>query len=331
MGKPQSEKPANAVSSEVRTPSREDNAPSRKPARRPTRRSIVDLTEAARHAADEGALPTVVTAPGQPLIIAGKTIASDGVDGGPNVSPSSGPGLSRPITSSPVAQEQDVDARHPSTPEASPGSVSVRRSLSEAGHGPGHDEPVEAVDHANRRVPVAQSAACDNPDASAEGGHPEPSYPAASGRCELSASDSSADMAVKIAKAYQAETLDGIKAGFNAALDYAAEFSRRGASSEAAKDNTPADGGDGRRNALTAQYRAEAVELMQVNMATTMDFARQLLGAKSPAEWVELTSTQARRQCELMLQQAQALRSLARGMTDADAGSAAQRETTSQK
>lgn len=129
-------------------------------------------------------------------------------------------------------------------------------------------------------------------------------------------------MAVKIAKAYQAETLDDIKAGFNAALDYAAEFSRRGASSEAAREHTAADGGDDRRNALAAQYRAETVELMQANMATTMNFARRLLGAKSSAEWVELTSTQARLQCELMLQQAQALRSLARGMTDFGAGQA---------
>ncbi|MBV8698349.1 MAG: hypothetical protein JO052_10900 [Bradyrhizobium sp.] len=301
MGKPQSGEPANRFSSEVRTASREENA-SNKPARRPTRRSIVDLTEAAHRAADDGVLPAVVTvAPNQPLITAGKAVASDCADDSTDVSRSSWPGSSRPSTSSPTAQKQDVDARHKA----------------------GHDELMEAVDQANRSEPVARLAACNKPDASAEEGHPELPHPAASGSCELSASDSSADMAVKIAKAYQAETLDDIKAGFNAALDYAAEFSRRGASSEAAK--VPADRGHDRRNALAAQYRAGAVELMQANMATTMDFARRLLGAKSSAEWVELTSTQARLQCELMLQQAQALRSLARGMTDSDAGQAGRR------
>jgi hypothetical protein len=136
-------------------------------------------------------------------------------------------------------------------------------------------------------------------------------------------------MAVKIAKAYQTETLDDIKAGFNAALDYAAEFSRRGTPSAAAKDHSPADSGAQMRGALAAQYRVEAVELMKANMVTAADFARRLLGARSSAEWVELTSTHARLQCELMLQQAQALRSLARGMTDA--GPAARRGSTPQK
>ena len=125
-------------------------------------------------------------------------------------------------------------------------------------------------------------------------------------------------MAVKSARAYQADTLDDIKAGFNAALNCAAEFARRGASSDAAKDGTPTDGGDDRRNAVTAQYQAEAVELMGANVATTVDFARRLLVAKTSAEWVELASTHARLQCELMLQQTRALRSFARAVTKSD-------------
>jgi hypothetical protein len=128
-------------------------------------------------------------------------------------------------------------------------------------------------------------------------------------------------MAVKIAKAYQAETLDDIKAGFNAALDYAAEFANRGAPTDAATDLTPTDGGDAdRRNALAAQYRAEAAELMKANVATSLDFARQMLVAKTSAEWVELASTHARLQCELMLQQTRALRSFARTVTKSDRG-----------
>jgi len=281
MGKPQSREPAEAMSSEVGTPSREDSASTKKPARRPARRSIVDLTEAARLAADEGVLPT------------------------------------------PTAAAPDDPPRR-------------RRAASPAAIGAG------APDQA-----AVRSVASDAPAARAGNGKGA----GAPATCELGASDSSADMAVKIAKACQAETLDDIKAGFNAALDYAAEFARRGASSEAAKDyvkdhakdhakdhvkdqtrdHGPAASGAETRNALAAQYRAEAGRLMKANMATSMDFARRLLGAKSTAEWVELTSSHARLQCELMLQQAQALRSLARGMTDSGAGSAAPPGSTSQK
>jgi hypothetical protein len=304
MGKPRSREPADALPREAATPSREDSASNKKRVR-PARRSIVDLTESACRAAEDGAPPAAVAAPSQPLITAGKAIASDAVDGGSNVSPPSWPGLSRlrgrspfgvakarPSTSSPMAQPQDAEARH----EA------------------GHDEAAEAVDRANRSEPGEKQKLADT-----------------SVSCKFDASDSSADMAVKIAKACQAETLDDIKAGFNAALDYAAEFLRRGAASEIAGDHSSENSDAERRNALTAQYRAEAARLMTANMATTMNFARRLLGANSSAEWVELTSTHARLQCELMLQQAQALRSLARGITESDGDPAASRGATSQK
>jgi hypothetical protein len=236
------------VSGNVGAGSREDNASNKKPARRPARRSIVDLTEAARRAADGGVL------------------------------------------SAPTA--------------AAPNDPPRRRRAASPAAFSGSEQDQAAV----------KSIASEAPAVRGEG----EKHAEASGTCELNASDSSADMAVKIAKAYQAETLDDIKAGFNAALDYAAEFARRGASSEAATDPIPEDSGAERRNALTAQYRAEAAELMKANMATTMDFARRLLSAKSPAEWVELTSTQARLQCELMLQQTRALRSFARTVTKSD-------------
>ena len=68
-----------------------------------------------------------------------------------------------------------------------------------------------------------------------------------------------------------------------------------------------------------ADYRAEALELMKANVATTMDYARQLMAARTSAEFVELSSTHARKQCELMLQQTRALRALARTVTKSGA------------
>lgn len=154
----------------------------------------------------------------------------------------------------------------------------------------------------------------------------------ASGTCELKMSDSTADMAVKIAKAYQANTLDDIKLGFNAALDYAAELAKGRALPNATGGHAAADPDDrSQQSSLAAEYRAEAVEMMTANVATTLDMARRLLDAKTSAEWVELASTHARMQCELMVQQGRALRSLARSMTGSPAGQAGSQGATTRK
>jgi hypothetical protein len=154
----------------------------------------------------------------------------------------------------------------------------------------------------------------------------------ASGTCELKMSDSTADMAVKIAKAYQANTLDDIKLGFNAALDYAAELAKGRALPNAAGGHAAAEPDErSQQSSLAAEYRAEAVEMMTANVATTLDMARRLFEAKTSAEWVELASTHARMQCELMVQQGRTLRSLARSMTGSPAGQAGSQGSTTRK
>jgi Phasin protein len=305
MGKPRSRKQAKAFSSEAGTGSRAEN-PSDKA--RPARRSIVELTEAACRAAGDGLLSPVVIAPGsdQPLSAGGKAIASDVIDAGAHVSPSSWPRLTPPSTPS-AASSKDMDARHL------------------------HDESVEAVDRVSRTESVARSATCDAAGGESEKHDPQLAHHDASGTCELNVSDSTADMAVKIAKAYQANALDDIKVGFSAALDYAAEFAKGRASSEAAAGHAPADSNNRLQNTLAAEYRAEAVEMMKANVATTLDFARQLFNARTSAEWVELASTHARMQCELMVQQGRTLRSLARSMTIPAAEQAGPRRTGTRK
>jgi hypothetical protein len=124
-------------------------------------------------------------------------------------------------------------------------------------------------------------------------------------------------------------TLDDIKLGINAALDYAADLAKGRPASDEACDHAPADPDAHPQTAPAAEYRAEAVELMKANVATSLDFARQLLAAKTSAEWVELASTHARLQCELMVQQGRAFRSLARSMTAA--GEAASRGAAGRK
>jgi hypothetical protein len=53
-------------------------------------------------------------------------------------------------------------------------------------------------------------------------------------------------------------------------------------------------------------------------VAATLDYTRQLLGAKTSAEVVELSSSLARKQCELLLEQTRALRSFTRSVTKSD-------------
>ena len=132
-------------------------------------------------------------------------------------------------------------------------------------------------------------------------------------------SDSTAGMMVKIAKDYQNEAFENIKVSLNAALDQAKDYVETRVRSEAAsKDN---DGSSLEGNFLTVfkeaatEFRAEAVELMKANVITTLEYTRELAGTRTLAEFVELSSAQARRQCELILKQAGALKSLARTIT----------------
>jgi hypothetical protein len=78
----------------------------------------------------------------------------------------------------------------------------------------------------------------------------------------------------------------------------------------------PRNGGTSPDNFLTAlngaaaQFAA-ALELLNANVITTLEYARDLSGTTTAAQFVELSSAQARKQCELILKQASALRSLA--------------------
>jgi hypothetical protein len=50
---------------------------------------------------------------------------------------------------------------------------------------------------------------------------------------------------------------------------------------------------------------------MKANVITTREYARELAGTTTVAEFVELSSAQAPKQCELILKQSGALKSLA--------------------
>ena len=128
---------------------------------------------------------------------------------------------------------------------------------------------------------------------------------------------SSAALAVEIAKDFQARALEEVKLGMNAALDYARDLvETRGPECEASKGRPRPEQPVVTGLGAAAQYRAESVELLKSNVESAMDYARALVQAKTPAEFIALSSEHARKQCEFALKQAGALKSLARSATN---------------
>jgi hypothetical protein len=132
---------------------------------------------------------------------------------------------------------------------------------------------------------------------------------------QANAPDSSAALAVEIAKDFQERALEDFRLGMNAALDYARDLvEKHEASKGRARPEQPVVTGLG----AAVQYRDESVELLKSNVEVAMDYARALVQAKTPAEFIALSSEHARKQCEFALKQAGALKSLARSATKSD-------------
>jgi hypothetical protein len=169
----------------------------------------------------------------------------------------------------------------------------------------GSEHTVETSDHAvltTTLVPVAV---------------PESLNAAVSRSDEFVDSDSTAEIFVKIAKDHQNRALEIVKVSLNAALDHAKDFVEPRVRSEAAKDHGSAslDNFLTVLNGAAAKFGAEALELMNANVITTLEYARDLSGTTTAAQFVELSSAQARKQYELILKQTGALKSLAETIT----------------
>lgn len=164
-----------------------------------------------------------------------------------------------------------------------------------------HPHPLEQATEGSKPTEVPEQAATPIRVARSEA----PNTQARSG--EFAASDSAAEMMVKIAKDYQHSVLETIRGSLSATLDHARDFAET-------KRGSEAPGNVGVLGAAAVAFRAEALKLMQANVATTLDYARELAGTRTAAEFVELSGTQARKSCELMLKQTDALKSLAQAV-----------------
>ncbi|WP_027576836.1 hypothetical protein [Bradyrhizobium sp. WSM1743] len=110
-----------------------------------------------------------------------------------------------------------------------------------------------------------------------------------------SASDTSA-LAVEIAKEMQTRALETMKLGVHAAFEYTKDIAR--------PEGDVLDG-------AAAECHAVVLELMKVNAGAALQYTRELSRVRTLSQWIELSSSHARKQCELARQQAELLKSLA--------------------
>jgi phasin len=65
----------------------------------------------------------------------------------------------------------------------------------------------------------------------------------------------------------------------------------------------------------STDYNLKILELVRINTSSAFDYAQQLLGVKSQAEFAELSTAHARKQCEAMTAQTKELAALAQKAT----------------
>ena len=64
-----------------------------------------------------------------------------------------------------------------------------------------------------------------------------------------------------------------------------------------------------------AEFNVQWIEMVRANTNSSLDFARQLVSAKSPSEFFQLSAEHTRKQFEAVTQQAQHLAGLAQKVT----------------
>jgi hypothetical protein len=130
--------------------------------------------------------------------------------------------------------------------------------------------------------------------------------------------------AAKAAKDYRSWMLEQMTINMCAALDYAnGVASARTAS--VARPDTPERGTTSYSQSadktapavakVADEYRAKAFELMTANINTTLQYAQRLVNVTTPAEFVQLSTSHARKQFELIMKQTAELGSITRKLT----------------
>jgi hypothetical protein len=129
-------------------------------------------------------------------------------------------------------------------------------------------------------------------------------------------------VAAAAARGYRSWMLEHMKVSMSAALNYANGLASVNArTGSTASPDTPQQEKDGHSQSadqssstlakVADEYRAKAFELMTSNVNTTLEYAQRLVNVKTPSEFVELSTSHARKQFESIMKQAAELGSIA--------------------
>ncbi len=141
--------------------------------------------------------------------------------------------------------------------------------------------------------------------------------------------------AAKAAKDYRSWMLEHMKVNITAALDYAnglasasllPDIAGQDAGQPHARDEKEKNSGTPKlERQLPApakaaeEYRAKAFELMTANVNATLDYAQQLANVRSPAEFIALSASHARKHFELIMTHTAALGALSQSLAKTSA------------
>jgi hypothetical protein len=121
--------------------------------------------------------------------------------------------------------------------------------------------------------------------------------------------------AAKVVEDYRSKVFEYMKGNVNAALDYANSLasakspadliaiSARSARRPPAGEAKPAEPDLSTAAKAAEEYRARVFEIMKANVNATLEYAQKLAHVKSPAEFVELSTSHARKQFEAIAAQ----------------------------
>jgi hypothetical protein len=122
--------------------------------------------------------------------------------------------------------------------------------------------------------------------------------------------------AAKVAEDYRSKVFEYMKGNVNAALDYANSLASvkspaelvglsAGPTRKPRPDTPKPAAGENVPSATQAaeEYRARLFEIMKANVNATLEYAHRLANVKSPAEFVALSTTHARKQLEAIAAQ----------------------------
>jgi hypothetical protein len=211
------------------------------------------------------------------------------------------------------------------TPAAVPGAAPLLQTAQSERLPPPAKQPVKKSDKGSKKRKRTTSTEDRKAAASGLSQTDAPGAATSEDESKLHQIEALTSAAVKAAADCQARMLEQLKVNIRATLDYANGFTgasrRPGAAADAATSGpgspaSPQDAGQTTPAAVTAAdaYRAKAFELMNANIDTTLDYAKRLVGVRTPTEFSELSASHARKQMALVVKQATELGSIAQKM-----------------